>query len=289
MMSTFSYSPTVFARRTSGCTRVTLGNSENKSRSPVRNPRLIARLDVKGPNLIKGIQMEGLRVIGDPREHANMYYSQGVDEILFVDIVASLYGRNNLVDVVARTAEEVFIPMTVGGGIRKISDVRDLLNAGADKVSMNTAALNNPNLIREISDVFGSQCVVLSVEAKSVGRGKWEAYTHNGREKSGIDVLKWIQAASQLGIGEILLTSIDREGTRKGLDLELVAAIRDLTNLPLIISGGLREPRDFADAVSAGADAVAVADALHYRRFSVAELRSLSNLADRNPIGRPIG
>ena len=268
---------------------MTLGNSENKSRSPVRNPRLIARLDVKGPNLIKGIQMEGLRVIGDPREHANMYYSQCVDEILFVDIVASLYGRNNLVDVVARTAEEVFIPMTVGGGIRKISDVRDLLNAGADKVSMNTAALNNPNLIREISDVFGSQCVVLSVEAKSVGRGKWEAYTHNGREKSGIDVLKWIQDASQLGIGEILLTSIDREGTRKGLDLELVAAIRDLTNLPLIISGGLREPRDFADAVSAGADAVAVADALHYRRFSVAELRSLSNLADRNPIGRPIG
>ena len=268
---------------------MTLGNSENESRSLVKNPRLIARLDVKGTNLIKSIQMEGLRVIGDPREHANMYYSQGVDEILFVDIVASLYGRNNLVDVVARTAKEVFIPMTVGGGIRKIGDVRDLLNAGADKVSMNTAALNNPNLIREISDVFGSQCVVLSVEAKSVGRGRWEAYTHNGREKSGIDVLEWIQDASQLGIGEILLTSIDREGTRKGLDLELVAAVRDVTNLPLIISGGLREPRDFADAVVAGADAVAVADALHYRRFSVAELRSMSNLADRNPIGRPIG
>lgn len=227
--------------------------------------------------------MEGLRVIGDPREYANSYYSQGVDEILFVDIVASLYGRNNLLDVVARTADEVFIPMTVGGGIRKIGDVRDLLNAGADKVSMNTAALKNPKLIREISDVFGSQCVVLGVEAKHVGRGLWEAYTHNGREKSGIDVLKWIHDAAQLGIGEILLTSIDREGTRKGLDLELVAAVRSRTNLPLIISGGLREPKDFTDAVIAGADAVAVADALHYRRFGVAELRSLTSLASRNP------
>lgn len=267
---------------------MTLGNFESKFHSPVKNPRLIARLDVKGPNLIKGIQMEGLRVIGDPKEHANLYYSQGVDEILFVDIVASLYGRNNLVDVVARTADEVFIPMTVGGGIRTINDVRDLLNAGADKVSMNTAALRNPNLIREISDVFGSQCVVLSVEAKCVGHGRWEAYTHNGRERSGVDVLKWVQDAAQLGVGEILLTSIDREGTRKGLDLELVTAVRDRTNLPLIISGGLREPRDFTEAVFACADAVAVADALHYRRFGVAELRSLSNLVGRNPIGRPI-
>ena len=249
-------------------------------------PRLIARLDIKGPNLIKGIQLEGLRVIGDPRDFALSYYAQGADEILFMDSVASLYGRNNLNDIVARAAEEIFIPLTVGGGIRNLADARLLLNSGADKVAMNTAALSNPTLIRELSSVYGSQCVVLSVEAKSVSENNWEAYTNNGRERTGKKVLHWVEQAVDFGVGEILLTSVDREGTRRGLDLRLIAAVRSITGLPIIASGGLREPSDFKDAINSGADAVAVADALHYSRYSVSALRSgLASLSTTGNVG----
>lgn len=253
---------------------MTVGLSVNKLSSQVSYPRLIARLDIKGPNLIKGIQLEGLRVIGDPGVFAFKYYEQGADEILYMDSVASLYGRNNLTEVVARAAEEIFIPMTVGGGIRNLSDARLLLNSGADKVAMNTAALSNPNLIRDLAGIYGSQCVVLSVEAKTISDGNWEAYTNNGRERTGRDVLQWIEQAVRFGVGEILLTSVDREGTRRGPDLGLISAVRSVTGLPIIASGGLRDPGDFTLAVKAGADAVAVADALHYSRFTVAELRS---------------
>lgn len=242
----------------------------------VINPRIIARMDIKGANLIKGVQLEGLRVVGDPSTFARHYYESGIDELLYMDIVASLYGRNSLLATIERASEEVFVPLTVGGGIRKISDVRDILKSGADKVALNTAAINSPSLLSEIADTFGSQCVVLSVEAKRQDNGDWEAYTDNGRERTGLAVTDWIAKASRTGVGEILLTSIDREGTRKGFDLELLNRARQVTDLPLIISGGFGEPKDFTNAIRMGADAIAIADALHYRRFSLSEIRSAS-------------
>jgi cyclase len=239
----------------------------------VTNVRLIARLDVKGPNLIKGVHLEGLRVIGDPQEYARRYYEQGADELIYIDIVASLYGRNNLMDIVQHAARDVFVPMTVGGGIRSSDDVRDLLRAGADKVAINTAVVKRPELITEVARRFGSQCMVLSIEAKSRGDGRWEVYTDCGRERSGIDAVEWARRGIELGAGEILLTSIDREGTRKGFDAELTRAVASAVSVPVIASGGYGEARHLAEVVSAGADAVAVADALHYNRATVSQLR----------------
>lgn len=237
------------------------------------NVRLIARLDVKGPNLIKGVHLEGLRVIGDPQEYARRYYEQGADELIYIDIVASLYGRNNLMDIVRHAARDVFVPMTVGGGIRSSDDVRDLLRAGADKVAINTAVVKRPELITEVSRRFGSQCMVLSIEAKSRGNGRWEVYTDCGREHSGVDAVEWARRGIELGAGEILLTSIDREGTRKGFDTELTRAIASAVSVPVIASGGYGEPCHLAEVVSAGADAIAIADALHYNRTTVPQLR----------------
>ena len=167
------------------------------------NIRLIPRLDIKGPNLVKGIHLEGLRVMGDPQDFALQYYRDGADELIYMDIVASLYGRNNLTDIVKRTVENVFIPLTVGGGIRSVEDAKHILRSGADKVAINTAAINNPDLIHQVSKRFGSQCMILSIEAQNVGPGKWEAYTDNGREKTGKDVLEWAQQGVKLGAGEI--------------------------------------------------------------------------------------
>ena len=189
-----------------------------------RNVRLIARLDIKGPNLIKGIHLEGLRVIGSPQEHALKYYLQGADELIYMDCVASLYGRNHLGEIISLAARDIFVPMTVGGGIRSVDDATQILRAGADKVAVNTAALTNPGLISAIAKRFGSQCMVLSVEAKQVGPERWEAYTDNGRERTGKDVVEWVREAVALGAGEILLTSVDREGTRKGFDIPLIRA-----------------------------------------------------------------
>jgi cyclase len=246
----------------------------------VTNVRLIARLDVKGPNLIKGIHLEGLRVIGDPQEFARRYYEQGADELIYIDIVASLYGRNNLMDIVQHAARDVFVPMTVGGGIRSSDDVRDLLRAGADKVAINTAVVKRPELITEVSRRFGSQCMVLSIEAKSRGDGRWEVYTDCGRERSGIDAVEWAQRGIELGAGEVLLTSIDREGTRKGFDVELIQAVASAVPVPVIASGGYGEARHLAEVVSAGADAVAIADALHYNRATIPQLREVARLQD---------
>lgn len=237
------------------------------------NVRLIARLDIKGPNLIKGIHLEGLRVIGDPRQFARRYYEQGADELIYIDLVASLYGRNNLADIVRHAAHDVFVPMTVGGGIRSLDDVRDLLRAGADKVAINTAAVKRPELVTEVSRRFGSQCMVLSIEAKSQGQGSWEAYTDCGRERSGLDAVDWARRGVELGAGEILITSIDKEGTRKGFDLPLVKAIAAVVSVPVIASGGYGEARHLAEVVSQGADAVAFADALHYGRTTIPQLR----------------
>jgi cyclase len=241
----------------------------------MRNIRLIARLDIKGPNLIKGIHLEGLRVIGSPNVHALRYYRQGADELIYMDCVASLYGRNSLGEIVQAAAQDVFIPMTVGGGIRSVDDATYLLRSGADKVAVNTAAVANPRLISDIARRFGSQCMVLSVETKHIGRDRWEVYTDNGREKTGLDVIAWIKQAVALGAGEILLTSVDREGTRKGFDVEMLKAVTAEVGVPVIASGGMGKPEDLLDAVQNGqADAVAMADILHYGRATVGDIRA---------------
>lgn len=240
----------------------------------MNNIRLIARLDVKGPNLVKGIQLEGLRKLGDPNEFATAYYRQGIDEILYIDIVASLYERNSLVDIVRKTSGDVFIPITVGGGIRSTDDVRDILRAGADKVAVNTAAIKRPELISEISQKFGSQCMVLSIQAKRTGTNSWEAYYDNGREKTGLDVVEWARKGYELGAGEILLTSVDQEGTAKGFDIGLVRAVATAVPIPVIAGGGMGSVDDLIQVVKDGqADAVALAHLLHYGKMTISEIK----------------
>lgn len=237
--------------------------------------RLIARLDIKGANLIKGIHLEGLRVVGDPQIHAAKYYQDGADEIIYMDTVASLYGRNNLVDVVSRATEHVFVPITVGGGIRSVEDARTLLRAGADKVAINTAAIKEPKLISQLSDVWGSSTIVLSIEAKKTGDNKWEAYTDNGRERTGLDVAQWAETGAKLGAGEIFVTSVDQEGTRKGFDCELVAEITKRVEIPVIASGGFGSLDHLSQLVkTAKPTGVAIADSLHYNRYSFDQIRS---------------
>ncbi len=238
------------------------------------NLRLIARLDIKGPNLIKGIHLEGLRVIGSPNEYALNYYKQGIDEIIYMDCVASLYGRNHLSEIIQSAARDIFIPMTVGGGIRSVEDARAILRSGADKVAINTAAISNPKIISDIARQFGSQCAVLSIEAKKVGIDRWEAYTNSGRERTGLDVVEWARSCVANGAGELLVTSIDQEGTRRGFDIELIKAISSTVNVPIIASGGMGKPEDLLSVVNlGGADAVAMADLLHYGRAKCDEVR----------------
>lgn len=244
--------------------------------------RLIPRLDIKGPNLIKGIHLEGLRVMGDPQEFARRYYEQGADELLYVDVVASLYGRNSLHDIIERAARDVFVPLTVTGGIRTVDDVRKILRAGADKIGINTAVTKRPELIREVARKFGSQCMVLSIEAKRIAEGRWEAYTDNGREKTGLDVIEWAQRGVELGAGEILLTSVDQEGTREGFDTELIAAVSKVVPVPVIASGGMGKLDHVVSAVREGADAVAMADILHYGRSIVGDIRATARAAGIN-------
>lgn len=237
--------------------------------------RIIPRLDIKGPNLIKGIHLEGLRVVGDPHAFALDYYRQGADELVFMDIVASLYQRNNLTEIIKRAADQIFVPITVGGGIRSLDDVRTMLHSGADKVAINTAAVARPELITEVSQRFGSQCMVLSVEAKRrPGGGGWEAFTDNGREHTGLDVVEWAEKAVAMGAGEIMLTSVDQEGTRKGFDVDLVRTVASRVKVPIIASGGYGKPVDLALAAGAGASGLAIADALHWKRTAVVQLKA---------------
>lgn len=246
----------------------------------MRNIRLIARLDIKGPNLIKGIHLEGLRVIGSPGEHALRYYQQGADELIYMDCVASLYRRNHLSAIVSLAAKDIFVPLSVGGGIRSIEDATQILRAGADKVVINTAAIANPKIITEIASRFGSQCMVLSIEAKRVGTDHWEAYTDNGREHTGLCVVEWVKQGVSMGAGEILLTSVDREGTRKGFDINLVKALTGEVSVPVIASGGMGKPEDLVRVVcEGGADAVAMADILHYKRAEISDIRSVAKAA----------
>ncbi|MBT4888162.1 MAG: imidazole glycerol phosphate synthase subunit HisF [Rhodospirillales bacterium] len=237
--------------------------------------RIIARLDVKGTNLIKGVHLEGLRVVGNPNQHAIQYYQEGADEILYMDVVASLYGRNNLTEVVRKTAKDLFIPITVGGGIRTVEDATEILRSGADKVAVNTAATKRPELLSELSRRLGSQCIVLSIEAKKIRDGKWEAYTDNGRERTGLDVIEWAVRGSELGAGEILLTSIDKEGTNKNFDLQLIKAVTENVDIPVIASGGMGSTDHFVDAVNeSDATAVAMADVIHFNKISLNEIRN---------------
>lgn len=248
----------------------------------MRNIRLIARLDIKGPNLIKGINLEGLRVIGLPNDYAIKYYEQGIDELIYMDCVASLYGRNHLSELVINASKDIFVPITVGGGIRSTEDATKILRSGADKVAINTAAVLNPKLISEIALHFGSQCMVLSIEAKKIGPDKWEVYTDNGREKTGKDVVEWVEEGVMMGAGEVLLTSVDQEGTRKGFDIDLLNKISSIVSVPVIASGGMGSPDDLIDAVNNGnVDAVAMADIIHYERYNIHDIR---NIARQNKI-----
>ncbi len=237
--------------------------------------RLIARLDIKGPKLIKGINLEGVRVVGDPHEYAKDYFHQGIDEILYMDSVATLYGRNSLVDLVRATTDDVFVPMTVGGGLRSLADVDEMMRAGADKVAINTAAVRRPELLTEVSRRYGSQAIVLSIEAKRRPSGKgWEVYVDLGREKTDMDVIDWVQRAVDLGAGEVLVTSVDREGMRAGFDVELVRAVCDVVDVPVIASGGMGTLEHASTVIEqGGADAVAMAHVLHYKQISLNDVR----------------
>jgi cyclase len=239
----------------------------------MRHVRIIARLDIKGPNLIKGVHLEGLRVVGDPHEHALRYYAEGADELLFMDIVASLYQRNNLSDIIKRTADRIYVPITVAGGIRSLDNVSEMMHSGADKVAINTAAIARPQLITEVARRYGSQCMVLGIEAKRVAPGRWEAYTDNGRERTGQDVIGWARRAVELGAGEILVTSVDQEGTRKGFDLPLVQQVCDAVNVPVTASGGFGRAEDLAAIGATGVSGIAIADALHWKRMTLAEIK----------------
>ena len=240
----------------------------------MKNIRLIARLDIKGKNLIKGIHLEGLRVIGDPNKYAADYYVQGIDELILMDSVASLYGRNHLSEIICAAAKDIFVPITVGGGIRTVDNVYEVLRSGADKVAINTAAVQRPELITEITRNFGSQCLVLSVEAKKVGNHTWEVLTNNGRERTGLDVIEWIKKGASMGAGEILMTSVDAEGTRKGFDLDLLQLTNSSVNVPVIASGGMGTIEHLLKAIkNGGVDAVAIADVLHYKRLTIPQIR----------------
>lgn len=248
--------------------------------------RIIARLDIKGPNVIKGIRMEGLRVIGNPQALAEKYANAGADELLYIDQVASLYGRNQLEDLLERTTERVFIPVTVGGGISSLADVRRLLNAGADKVAINSAAIRRPDLINEIADRYGNQCVVVSIEAKRTADG-WECYTDCGRERTGISAPEWAFEAVGRGAGEILATAIDRDGTMKGMDCELMAHFKDIP-VPVVACGGLGTVTHAKEVLRSGADAVAMASALHYGKVDIERMRDeLTRQADSSARAMP--
>ncbi|MHB1652701.1 MAG: imidazole glycerol phosphate synthase subunit HisF [Desulfitobacteriaceae bacterium] len=236
--------------------------------------RIIPCLDVHEGRVVKGTNFIQLRDAGDPVELAAYYDREGADELVFLDISASAEGRETMIEVVRRTAEEVFIPFTIGGGLRSLEDIRRMLRAGADKVSLNTSAVQNPLLIQEGAYAFGSQCMVVAIDARQVGPERWEVYIHGGRTATGKDVLRWAVEAEELGAGEILLTSMDRDGTKTGYDLELTRAVSRAVSLPVIASGGVGNLEHLAEGLSAGeADAVLAASIFHYREYSIEEAK----------------
>ncbi len=236
--------------------------------------RIIPCLDVNAGRVVKGVNFVELRDAGDPVEIARRYDEQGADELTFLDITASSDQRNIILDVVSQVAEQVFIPLTVGGGVRTVDDVRRLLNAGADKVSMNTAAVNNPQLVADASGKVGSQCIVVAIDAKQTSPGVWQVFTHGGRNNTGMDAIAWARRVTELGAGEILLTSMDRDGTKIGFDLALTRAVSDAVNVPVIASGGVGNLQHLADGVTEGrADAVLAASIFHYGEYTVRQAK----------------
>ena len=236
--------------------------------------RIIPCLDVKAGRVVKGTNFVGLQDAGDPVELAHIYDEEAADELVFLDITASVEQRKAMLDVINRTAGEVFMPLTVGGGISTVIDIRNALNAGADKTSLNTAAVKNPELISEGARLFGSQCIVLAVDAKRVAENKWEVYVNGGRTPTGIDVIEWVKRAVILGAGEILLTSMDCDGTKNGYDIPLTRAVSEAVPVPVIASGGAGELEHFYDVLTAGkADAVLAASVFHYKKFSIRQVK----------------
>ncbi len=244
----------------------------------MKSIRVIPRLDIKGPNVIKGVHLECLRIVGNPENIATKYYKEGADELIYMDIVASLYGRNNLLDIVEKAAKNIFIPMTVGGGIRSIEDIRAALRSGADKVAINTYATKHPEFITKAARAFGSQCIVGSIEAKRVGKNKWEAYTDNGRVVTGLDAVVWAERLVTLGVGELLVTSIDQEGTARGYDVELMRCIAPNVSVPVIACGGAGNPQHIVEVIKNGyADAVSAAHIFHYEKYSILNVKKYIN------------
>ncbi len=237
--------------------------------------RVIPCLDVKDGRVVKGVNFVELRDAGDPVEQARAYDAEGADEITFLDITASHENRDTILDVVSRTAAEVFIPLTVGGGVRSVDDARRLLLAGADKVSINSAALADPEVVRRCAEAFGSQAIVVAIDARKRDTGEgWEVFTHGGRRGTGIDAVAWAQQVAALGAGEILLTSMDRDGTKQGFDLPLTRAVRAAIRLPIVASGGVGAPEHFVDGAAAGATGLLAASVFHYGQFSIADAKT---------------
>lgn len=254
---------------------------------PMKKVRVIPRLDVKGENVVKGVHLEGLRVLGQPGEFASAYYQAGADEIIYMDSVASLYGRNNLHSIVQKAAEHIFIPLTVGGGIRTLHDVQSLLKIGADKVAINTALFSNPTIISEVAERFGSQCMVVSIDVVKNEQNRYECLADNGRENTGVDLLDWVEKVVDLGAGEILLTSVDREGTGKGYDIDLVRMVAREVPIPVIACGGAGQADHVVDVVGDGsADAVCAASLFHYDLIANASNLSQSNEGNKDFISR---
>lgn len=242
--------------------------------------RIIPCLDVTGGRVVKGVKFKQLRDAGDPAELARLYDEQGADEIVFLDIGASPEGREATFEVVERTAEQLFIPLTVGGGIRNLNDISRMLRSGADKVGINTAAVENPELVRESAEKFGSQCIVIAIDAKRVGKGRWEVITYGGRKPTGVDALQWAKKIEFLGAGEILLTSVDTDGTRAGYDIELTKTIAEAVNIPVIASGGAGNPQHIYEVLTATkADAALAAGIFHYGIYTVGDIKKY--LAER--------
>ncbi len=243
--------------------------------------RVIPCLDVDAGRVVKGVNFENLRDAGDPVELADRYDRQGADELTFLDVTASSADRETTYDVVGRTAEQVFIPLTVGGGVRTVGDVDRLLRAGADKVGINTGAIARPQVIAEIADRFGSQVLVLSADVRRSQRGNFEVTTHGGLKSTGLDAIEWCSRAAQLGVGEILLNSMDADGTKAGFDLELIGAVRAEVDVPIVASGGAGRVEDFVAAVEAGADAVLAASVFHFGELTVGQVKDALRAAGR--------
>ena len=238
--------------------------------------RLISRLDVKNNKLIKSVSFEGLRVLGEINEYAKKYYNDGIDEILYIDTVASLYERNSLTEIIKKATEDIFVPITVGGGIKNINDIKNILRSGADKIAVNSEAIRNKNFISEAAKIFGSQCIVVSIQAKIITENKWEALYLNGRESSGLDVLDWAKTVEQLGAGEIQLTSVDFDGTLKGLDFNLLTRVSDAVNIPVIGSGGARNKEEIANCLNnSNISALAIGSMLHYEKDTINNVKKL--------------